>query len=1169
MPQRKRVGQSGATGPVMVHPSADETKPDVRQLGTSFAGFQPFSRIHRAKLHDLFANKPGGFTVAFCHIWASEHDVDPASVLDWVERRSMGESRRVSSMLKTHDPDSVQSPNVFPSSASEIRVKRERAASPVLSESEPAKKKAKGRHSGPETASATNTFGTIVRHTRAHNQHPHPACPTCTLSTDVARTPVAAVGPTMMGTASDTWLPPTATTIPSSTIPLAPRPAIKSALRVSTPGSTARVPRRVRFSRELYNEALIAYSRLRPVSPQKRGRLSPGNKSDDIYVAVSMATVDVSAVATQSATLESRGTSGLDFQHSPQLLDADVRSGSSATAKQPSIDTQSAGLSATGTGAGPVSPAAVTPSRRGVHPVFAASLEKRMLNAAPLAFTGLSPRAARLATSRPAPEAGPVTGSTLGYLGVSQHFSSGVYVPRTPTPSRSTGPDSRSFFSPSFFSSDGFSSGEEEVEALLTSSPPTSPLHIPHSSLPCNIVSPSPKRVSRVSVAARLECISTNTPGSVPPPATIYPSIASPLPPNAEMSVVSPSRNEVLLPADIPPRTRTPPNSGPIPGSKPNTPQPARPPRPASQLVVLEISSPSTEYATHVEGAIEVPFPPRARTPPCPPGGGSRQCTPDPARPVRPSADQVVRENAVDTLRVLRREEEEDAVDVRQLRREEEEDEEEVGRGVVSTRISPLVASSLLVPWSVYSDSPKSVPSPGNLVNVPLTAIEFPTSNVRGSHCASPLPPADIPPRVRTPPGPGGNAPGSRQGTPKPVRPARPGADADVRVQLLAYSHSNGEGNALPFPPRARTPPGPPGGGSRPCTPEPSRPLRPSAVGHVDAAAQDTAITLDEPETPAVKIEENNAGCTTTVWTPGEVLVFTAEEDDEPLAIVLARRKATRVVKTEPVEHDLEANQTKKRSRKASGTPRGKGKGKAAEVVVKTEPVGITAVPDSASAKKKRPTKPKAGKKVKAESAVEVKLEDITSSASAPSASRKPRKKRVPKVATLAGTADGSSSTLVVEKPKRSGRKSAAQATDNPVSPDKSGTAATDSSTIQIRVSLARTPSLQGAESYKGNKHPPRTFTYLPEDLHALGTVTWEASGFECMELSALPWLAGVAQNDSYSNSASPSSELAVRGPVSDRFPSGREYEIIFGESIASQPCQHVCSQGNIANYRA
>ena len=45
--------------------------------------------------------------------------------------------------------------------------------------------------------------------------------------------------------------------------------------------------------------------------------------------------------------------------------------------------------------------------------------------------------------------------------------------------------------------------------------------------------------------------------------------------------------------------------------------------------------------------------------------------------------------------------------------------------------------------------------------------------------------------------------------------------------------------------------------------------------------------------------------------------------------------------------------------------------------------------------------------------------------------------------------------------------------------------------------------------------HPPRTFTYLPDHLWALGTdgsFGWAADGFEYMELSALPWLAGVAQ---------------------------------------------------------
>ncbi|KAI0350759.1 hypothetical protein OH77DRAFT_1001975 [Trametes cingulata] len=70
---------------------------------------------------------------------------------------------------------------------------------------------------------------------------------------------------------------------------------------------------------------------------------------------------------------------------------------------------------------------------------------------------------------------------------------------------------------------------------------------------------------------------------------------------------------------------------------------------------------------------------------------------------------------------------------------------------------------------------------------------------------------------------------------------------------------------------------------------------------------------------------------------------------------------------------------------------------------------------------------------------------------------------------------------------------------------------------LRLSFSLPRSPSIRRQDSYKGNKHPPRTFTYVPEHLQALGTVIWDADAFECMELSALPWIAAAAQQTSAS----------------------------------------------------
>lgn len=47
-------------------------------------------------------------------------------------------------------------------------------------------------------------------------------------------------------------------------------------------------------------------------------------------------------------------------------------------------------------------------------------------------------------------------------------------------------------------------------------------------------------------------------------------------------------------------------------------------------------------------------------------------------------------------------------------------------------------------------------------------------------------------------------------------------------------------------------------------------------------------------------------------------------------------------------------------------------------------------------------------------------------------------------------------------------------------------------------------------ESFKGRKHPPRTYLYPSTHLTALEGVKWDDAGFECMELSALPWIAGA-----------------------------------------------------------
>ncbi|KAI0668036.1 hypothetical protein C8Q78DRAFT_268290 [Trametes maxima] len=160
--------------------------------------------------------------------------------------------------------------------------------------------------------------------------------------------------------------------------------------------------------------------------------------------------------------------------------------------------------------------------------------------------------------------------------------------------------------------------------------------------------------------------------------------------------------------------------------------------------------------------------------------------------------------------------------------------------------------------------------------------------------------------------------------------------------------------------------------------------------------------------------------------------------------------------------------------------------------------------------KSKKVKKPKATKQAKKEAADEAKpgrefAATTPKCQDGPSKMKKPRKKREPKgpstndtIPTTSGQ-DGSAVTKS-GKPRKKPlpMRKAAEATIP---------STTTATTIQVRVSLSRSSSLKGA------KHPPRTFTYLPEHIDALGTVVWDTQGFERMELSALPWIAGVAQH--------------------------------------------------------
>lgn len=861
----------------------EESKPNV-QLPPIFV--QPFSRIHRAELNVLLDNKSVDLSIAFCHQWAIERGVDPAFVVDWVRRRSVGESRRISDApARRAGEGGVEVPDALPD-FDNIRVKRERAASPVLSGGQPAKKKSKAsepRSSCGILPKSTTVTAKAVRHTRAHDGNSHPGCPGCTQSTSAL--------PAASGSTLSIATPPGPVRTPLAA-GLVSRPALKSALRTSTgSGSTTRVPRRVRFSRELYAEALAAYTHLRTwqdASLKARKRNSSMFDSSEEYTPANDSDLFPAATGNRlplSATSFPSGTS-LSVGASSSLPDA-VESTSSPSKRVK------------------FSPSAI------LH----TPLPPPRLALSPDSDSSVSSSSSTTNNSAPS------------VASRERLFPVPNVVPRTPSPQRGSASRPISFFSPSFFSPSGSSSsGEDEVEALLASSPPTSPLLVPRSSSPCPIISPSPTRQFSSSVVDALERQIT------PEPTLRVDSVPT--------GVKSPSPQLLPPPADIPPRPRTPPNSGPGPGSKPCTPQPNRPPRPTAEAHDPAARLPQTEVA--VECGQQRPFPPRARSPPCPPGGGSRQCTPEPGRPPRPSADEgaICASGAatvhvcyhvcpvdcdvdrsaqdVDVTMLVRREEEEEL-----LKYEEEEEEDEPDQ-LASIGIAPTQPQGL----PPRSRSPRDVRPPSRPYAPEPTRPFGSVADASSSHYTIRLdagqavvsdttthrsfdrsllclqtasPPADIPPRVRTPSG--GNPPGSRQGSPQPVRPVRPSAHNAPQVDICA-SHpplnpvaaQTVDANALPFPPRARTPPGPPGAGSRPCTPEPSRPVRPTEGAvpmeevHVKGALTVQARTADVPEEAAahmasemargvLKVEEGLADCV-TVWREGEKLFLNADEDD-------------------------------------------------------------------------------------------------------------------------------------------------------------------------------------------------------------------------------------------------------------------------------------------------
>ena len=498
-----------------VNAEHEDVKPDIQQLST--LTFQPFSRTHRAQLHDLVGQTALKPTVSFCSSWATSHNVDPAAVGDWVQRRSGGSRKEniAGRRTKVAPRATGKVSGAIRESTIDVRIKRERAESPVLPP--PPTKKIKTRRDPPTAASELFTKSSTAtgtrpptRHTRAHDLDPHPACSTCAQKISAPAASAVRDSP-----APHTW-------------------ALKSALR--HPASVPRRPRQVRFSDGLPgvdDRAYIqpeltktlensAYTQSKPsvCTPDSSPVLPPRFKRK--MMLSGNALVDAlptrAAANTRVASLE---VSPTDPHSSSAIPTSGLRSG--AHGDVPEQDGQDLDISTT------------SPKRRKLT---------HALSALP------SP-------SNPGPVA--------------------LALPRTPSPQVQVKVES-SFFSPTFFSDSSRTSSplrhSDDELVLPTSSPPTSP---PPPSSP-KVVSPRPSRPV-ASLPFAMQYVPPADARTPAPLSTALASSPSPVTCPATL-ILSPRPGSLNLPPpqDIPHPSRTPPCPD-GPGSRPTTPQP-RPSRP-------------------------------------------------------------------------------------------------------------------------------------------------------------------------------------------------------------------------------------------------------------------------------------------------------------------------------------------------------------------------------------------------------------------------------------------------------------------------------------------------------------------------------------------------------------------------------------------------------------
>ncbi|TFK84762.1 hypothetical protein K466DRAFT_588655 [Polyporus arcularius HHB13444] len=560
---------------VLSHAQEEDVKPGVQEL--SARNFQPFSRTHRAELNELVGLTSLKPSVSFCSNWAMAHSVDPALVDDWAQRRTGGGKKESGAGGKGRATAraAVKTSGARRESAiDDIRVKRERAASPALGS--PPKKRAKtargtastaagmsstAAHSSRAAASATAKSSTViathqpVRHTRAHDAHPHPGCAECAQQTSAS-------------SAVTTPAPGRSTIFARDALPGC-LPPLKSALRDSAlTAPVARRPRQVRFSNDLSDGFDGAYTHPQALTQPQDGAYTQSTRPSGAphaspaipprfkrklmmsgYTVVD-ALPALGDVASQAATLPT------DPDSWPTILTSDIRSGASD-------DTRGQDASDHRTSMGPMLP----PKRRRVsHPQLASPT-------LPLPLV-------------PAPMSPP---------------------PRTPSPQVQVKIEG-SFFSPSFFSSPTRSSSppphSDDERVLPSSSPPTSPFPV---SSPKK-VAPVPLRPLASRLSFSMQYLPAGYTPTQPPRKLVRPSRTHPCPDgpglgpssleprhlSADKSAVQ-DTNEFPPPADIPPRARTPPcPDGPRSGSRQGTPQP-RPVRPDHGIGQVDEATSATE----------------------------------------------------------------------------------------------------------------------------------------------------------------------------------------------------------------------------------------------------------------------------------------------------------------------------------------------------------------------------------------------------------------------------------------------------------------------------------------------------------------------------------------------------------------------------------------------